>query len=293
MRKSHAMTKQRAWAALSGVVVAVALSAGAAQAAGDEAIHIERQKWSFGGLFGRFDNAQLQRGFQVYKEVCSSCHGIKRISFRNLAEPGGPEFPEDGVKNLAARDYKIVDGPNDQGKMFKRPAVLSDAIPQPFSNDAEARSANNGALPPDLSNIPRARAAEVDRPFYLVPAAMLMDIGRGYQESGADYTFALLNGYVNPPANMKMTEGMHYNAAYPGHQIAMIKPLLDGQVKYADGSPATVEQYARDVTAFLSWTADPKLEERKRMGLLVMLYLLITTVLLYFAKKRIWARIPH
>ena len=272
------------------------LTAGSVRAA-EEHDHmgpqIARQHWSFGGLMGRFDNNQLQRGFQVYKDVCASCHGLKRLTFRNLSEPGGPEFDPEGLKNLAARDYKVTDGPNDQGKMFKRAALPSDAIPSPFSNEQEARSANNGALPPDLSVIARARAAEVERPFYTVPFGVLMDVTRGYQEGGADYVYALLTGYTNPPADMKMSEGMHFNTMFPGNQIAMIPPLQDGRVKYQDGTPGTVDNYARDVTAFLAWAADPKLEERKRIGLMVMLYLLITSVLLYFAKRRTWASIPH
>ena len=249
---------------------------------------IPHQKWSFAGPLGHFDKAQLQRGFKVYKEVCANCHSLRLLHYRNLSEEGGPGFTEGQVKSLI-KDVEFEDALDDNGNPAKRPAVPADAFKSPFPNEKAAQAANNGALPPDLSNIPRARAAEVDRPFYLVPAAMLMDVGRGYQESGADYTFALLNGYVNPPANMKMSESMHYNAAFPGNQIAMIKPLLDGQVKYADGTQATVEQYARDVTAFLMWTGDPKLEERKSMGWKVMLYLLITTLLLYFAKKRLWS----
>ena len=292
------MTTTRGISRLGAGILAAALTASlptASARAADEhmAPHIERQHWTFGGLLGRFDANQLQRGFQVYKEVCASCHGLKRLSFRNLAEPGGPEFDADGMKNLAARDYKVLDGPNDQGKMYKRPAVLSDAIPSPFANEMEARAVNGGALPPDLSVMAKARSAEVERPFYAVPFGVLMDVTRGYQEGGADYVYALLNGYGNAPADMKMSPGMHFNTMYPGNQIAMVKPLSDGLVKYQDGSPAKVEQYARDVTAFLAWAADPKLEERKRIGLLVMLYLLITAVLLYFAKRRVWTQVPH
>jgi cytochrome c1 len=268
---------------------------------------IPRQTWwTFAGYpilgkGGYFDNNQLQRGFLVYKEVCSACHGLKRLSFRNLAEPGGPEFPEAGVKSLAAT-YQIVDGPNDQGKMFKRPGRLSDRFPSPFANEQEARAANNGALPPDFSVLAKARAAEVERPFYAVPFAMVADILGGYQEAGPDYIYALLTSYKDePPKDLKnpdgtpftLGEGMNYNAAFPGYQIGMINPLSDGQVKYTDGTPATVANYARDVTTFMAWAADPKLEERKRMGVLVMLYLLITAVLLYFAKKRVWSRVPH
>ena len=231
----------------------------------------------------------LRRGILCGDEAFGG--GIDFVEIDGGAE-GGPEFPEDGVKSLAAT-YKVVDGPNDQGKMFKRPARLSDAIPSPFSNDAEARSANNGALPPDLSLMARARGIEVDRHFLAVPFAMVKDIGNGYQEAGSDYLYALLTGYGKEPAGMKLETGMYYNKYFPGQQIAMPEPLQDGSVKYTDGTPATVANYAKDTAAFLSWAADPKLEERKRLGMLVMLYLLITTILLYFAKRRTWAKVPH
>lgn len=273
---------------LAGAALAAPLTP--ALAAGGEAPHIERQPWTFSGMRGYFNNAQLQRGYLVYKEVCASCHGLKQLSFRNLSEPGGPEFPEESVKSLAAT-FQIVDGPNDQGKMFKRPARLSDRIPSPFTNEQEARSANNGALPPDFSVLAKARSVEVDRAFWAVPGAMVRDIFSGYQEGGADYIYALLTGYTNPPAGFKVAEGMNYNAVFPGHQIAMAPPLSDGLVKYTDGSPATVSQYAQDVVAFMAWAADPKLEERKRMGLIAIIYLLITAILLYFAKKRVWSSV--
>jgi cytochrome c1 len=256
--------------------------------AAEEAPHIDRQKWSFAGMFGRYDEAQLQRGFQVYREVCAVCHGLKRINFRNLAEPGGPEFSVDGVKGLA-ESYRIEDGPNDQGKMFQRPGRPSDALPSPFKNEQEARAIHNGAYPPDLSLITKARSAGENATVLATIGSMLRDIPNGYQEGGADYTYALLMGYGNPPADLKLAPGMSYNRAFPGHQIAMPPPLQPGQVRYQDGTPATVEQYAKDVTAFLAWAGDPKLEERKRMGFLTILYLLITAVLVYFAKRRLWS----
>ena len=274
---------------LIGVALTLALGASAALAAG-EAAHIDRQKWSFAGLRGHFDRAQLQRGFQVYKEVCAVCHGLKRINFRNLAEPGGPEFPAEGVKGLA-ESYRVEDGPNDQGKMFQRAARPSDAIPGPFKNEQEARSIHNGAYPPDLSLITKARSAGENTSVLATVGSMLRDIPNGYQEGGADYLYALLMGYTNPPADMKMAEGMSFNSAFPGHQIAMVPPLQPGRVKYEDSTEGTVEQYARDVTAFLAWAGDPKLEERKRTGLLVLGYLLITAVLVYFAKRRLWAKL--
>ena len=272
-------------------IVGLLTLAGAATAAG-EATHIDRQKWSFLGMLGHFDDAQLQRGFRVYTESCARCHSLKRIHFRNLADPGGPSFPEAGVKSLAAT-HQVDDAPDDQGKVKKRPALLTDAIPSPYKNEQEARAAQNGALPPDLSLIVRARSVETHAPFYMVPFSMLRDIATGYQDSGADYVYAYITGYAQPPADMKLGDFMNYNKAFPGHQTAMPNPFAggDGLVKYDDGTPETVDNYARDVVSFLAWAADPKLEDRKRLGLLVMIYLLITAVLLYFAKRRIWSKL--
>jgi len=281
-------------ATLLGAAAAFAATAlpAAASSGGGEAVHL--QHWTFGGVRGSFDRAQLQRGFQVYKEVCASCHGMRQLSFRNLSQRGGPEFPEEAVKALAAT-YKVNDTPNDQGKVLKRPARLSDRIPNPFDNDQQARSANNGALPPDLSLIARARGFEVEKPAYMVPWHMLKDVflSGGYQEAGADYLYALMTGYKDAPKDMKMADGMQYNTVFAGNQISMPAPLSDGRVKYSDGTPAKVENYAADVTAFLAWAADPKLEERKRLGLMVMLYLALTSVLLYAAKRYIWSDVPH
>jgi cytochrome c1 len=276
---------------------ALSVLAGVAHAAGGgEPAHIERRAWSFSGFTGKYDHAQLQRGFQVYKEVCANCHGMKRIAFRNLGEPGGPEFPEEALKALAA-SYKVADGPDDNGKMFERPGKLSDRMPSPYKNDNEARSIHNGALPPDLSVIAKARNVENHAPWYTHLFLMLRDVVTGYQEGGADYTYALLTGYADAPASMKLADGMNYNVAFPGNQIAMINPFGggDGLVKYTKGAdgkpnaPETVQQYAADVTAFLMWAADPTLEQRKRIGWQVMLYLLVTAALLYVAKKRIWS----
>jgi ubiquinol-cytochrome c reductase cytochrome c1 subunit len=275
-------TRSAIFAALFCVALAPAQAA-------DEASGTARQPWSFAGILGRFDKAQLQRGFKVYSEVCSRCHSVKRLAFRDLAEPGGPNFPEAAVKSLAAT-FQVDDEPDDEGKIKKRPAGLPDAIPPPFANEQEARFAQNGALPPDLSLIIRARALETDRPFYKVPLAMLADVARGYQEAGADYVYAYLTGYADPPADVKMADLMNYNRVFPGHQTAMPNAFTggDGLVEYDDGSPATVDNYARDVVAFLAWAADPRLEERKKLGLLVIGYLLITVVLLGLAKRRIW-----
>lgn len=282
----------------NGSLGAVALLIGAAiapaaHAAGDH-IHIERQTWSFGGFTGQYDAAQLQRGFQIYKDVCAACHGLKRVRFRNLFEPGGPEFPEEAVKALAAEwPYKIVDGPDDEGKMFEREPKAFDPIVGPFKNDNEARAAQNGALPPDLSLVAKARNVEYTGTWWAHPFSMLRDIATSYQEGGADYLYALLTGYTEPPAGVTVAEGMYYNAAFPGHQIAMPPPLAkDNFITYQDNT-GSLEQNARDLSAFLAWAADPSLSTRKRTGWLVMLYLLVTTGLLYAAKRRLWAKIPH
>jgi ubiquinol-cytochrome c reductase cytochrome c1 subunit len=265
----------------------------AAAGAAHEA-EIERERWAFSGFSGQFDKAQLQRGFQVYREVCSACHGLGRVNFRNLVQPGGPEFPEAAVKALAAEwPNQITDGPNDEGKMIERPALLSDPMRGPYKNDKEARAAQNGALPPDLSLIAKARGVHRNPSWWLHPFLMLGDIARSYQEGGADYLRALLTGYVDPPKGVKVNDGMYYNAYFPGGQLGMPPPLADGSVTYQDGTKPTVDNYARDVAAFLSWTADPAHDQRKRMGWQVMLYLLVTTVLLYLGKRRIWANIKH
>jgi cytochrome c1 len=290
------MTTGGARAGAVALMLAAALGLGtAARAAGDNHVEIPRQKWSFSGLLGTFDQAQLQRGFKVYVDACSRCHGVKRLAFRNLIQPGGPGFSEAQMKSLAADKYKVDAEPNEQGKVLKRAAILSDLIPPPFKNEQEARAAQPGnALPPDLSLIARARSVESDAPFYRVPFNMLRDIATGYQEGGADYLYAYLTGYKTPPGDLKVPQGMNYNEAFPKpHLTGMPNPFVagDGLVKYDDATPRTVDNYARDVTAFLAWAADPKLEERKRLGLLVLGYLLITATLLYFAKRRIWSQV--
>jgi cytochrome c1 len=278
-------------AAALAVAAAAAFGAPAANAAG-EAIHIDRQKWSFGGLTGFYDDAQLQRGFRVFVDVCAKCHSIKRLYFRNLAQPGGPGFPEAAVKSLAAT-YEVDAAPNDEGRILKRPAILTDPFPGPYKNEQEARFVQNGALPPDLSLITRARGIESGTPFYLLPYTMARDILSGYQEAGSDYVYAYLTGYKPAPANVKLADFMNWNVAFPGHQTAMANPFVagDGLVKYDDGTPPTVDNYARDVVAFLSWVGDPTLEERKRMGLMVICYLLLTAVLLGLAKRRVWSSV--
>jgi ubiquinol-cytochrome c reductase cytochrome c1 subunit len=250
---------------LAALAAALVLLAGVAAHAQEEPPSPPRQEWSFNGVFGTYDRAGLQRGFQVYKEVCAACHAVKHLAFRDLAEIG---YGEDAVKGIAAQ-VQVSDGPNDTGEMFQRPGRPSDPIPGPFANDQAARAANNGALPPDLSLITKAR------------------------EGGADYVYAILTGFKDAPAGMKMNPNMNYNEYFAGHQIAMPPPLNPDQVKFADETKATVPQMAHDVVSFLSWAAEPTLEERHRVGFKVILFLIVAAGLLYAAKRKIWARIPH
>ncbi|MGZ8325195.1 MAG: cytochrome c1 [Rhodoplanes sp.] len=239
------------------------------------------QSWSFSGPFGTYDRGQLQRGLKIYREVCASCHGLSMIAFRNLGDPGGPEFTPAQVAAIAA-EYQVKDGPNDQGEMFERPGRPADRFPSPFANTAAAQAAFGGAAPPDLSVMTKARTFERGFPWFL------LDMVTQYQEAGADYMDALLTGYEEPPAGFQLPDGAAYNKYFPGHSIRMPPPLSDGQVEYTDGAPATLAQYSKDVTAFLAWAAEPHLEARKRLGLQVMIFLLVLAVLLYLTKKRIW-----
>ena len=234
-----------------------------------------RQEWTFNGFFGRYDQAQLQRGFQVYREVCSNCHSLKLVAFRNLADPGGPGFSEAQVKALAAK-YQIKDGPNDAGDMFERPGRPSDYFPWNFPNEQAARTAL-GAVPPDMSLLAKARSYERGVPLFLIDPIIQ------YQEQGPDYIYAILNGYTND-------KDPNWNEYMPGHKIAMPMPLSDGAVNYEDGPPKTVQQYAKDVAAFLMWAAEPKLEERKRLGFGVLIFLSIYALLFFAAKNKIWSR---
>lgn len=243
---------------------------------------VPAQAWSFSGPFGKFDQAQLQRGYQVYREVCANCHSMHFMSFRNLVQPGGPTFSESQVKALSAT-FKVQDGPNDAGEMFERPGRASDKFPSPFPNEQAARAANGGALPPDMSVLAKAREVEGAR------YAFLFEPFTQYQEGGVDYIHALLNGYREAPKDFKLPAGKYYNIYFAGHAIAMPPPLSDGQVAYTDGSPQTVEQYAHDIAAFLQWTAEPKLDQRKSAGLTVVVFLIVFAGLLYAVKRRIWA----
>ena len=285
MIKSRSIAVSLTSAALAACLATVAHAAGGG-------VEIDRQKWSFSGITGTYDSQQLQRGFGVYKEVCSACHGLNRIAFRNLAQKGGPEFNVDQVKALAAT-YEVPDEPNDDGEVEPRPARLSDRFPPLFANEKAARAAQNGALPPDLSVIAKARTVAYTGSWYAHPFAMAKDIVTAYQEGGPDYLYALLTGYKDAPAGTEVPEGMSYNAAYPGHMIAMAAPLTPDLGIYTDGTPETVENYARDVSAFLAWASDPTLNQRKQAGWVAMIFLLITTILLYVSKRRIWSAVKH
>jgi ubiquinol-cytochrome c reductase cytochrome c1 subunit len=222
--------------------------------------------WSFKGLFGKFDRGALQRGYQVYTEVCASCHSMKYLSYRNLAEKGGPEFSVEQAKAIAA-SFEVNDGPNDDGEMFTRPGKLSDKFVMPYDNVKAAQAANGGAYPPDMSVLVKARGG------------------------GVDYIYSLLQGYEDPPVGVTLDDGVYYNKYMYGNKIKMPNQLSDGLVEYADGTEASVEQMSKDVTTFLMWSAEPHLESRHRMGFKAVLYLIILTILVYFSMKKIWSRI--
>ncbi|MEK9671174.1 MAG: cytochrome c1 [Rhodospirillaceae bacterium] len=237
------------------------------------------QSWSFQGVFGTFDRAAVQRGYKVYKEVCAACHSLNLIRYRNLIDIG---FSEAQAKALAAQ-AEITDGPNADGEMFKRKRTLSDPMPAPFANANAAAAANSGKAPPDLSLITKARAQGGDS---LLKFSMKHP---GGFTTGADYIYALMTGYTKPPAGVP--ENANYNKYFPGGVIAMPNPLSDGGVEYSDGTKATVDQMARDVTLFLVWTAEPELEARKRLGVKVMLFLIILAGMMYALKRKIWSDI--
>jgi len=222
--------------------------------------------WSFKGLFGKFDRGSLQRGYQVYSEVCAGCHSMKYLSYRNLSEKGGPEFSFEQAKAIAA-SFEITDGPNADGEMFARPGKLSDKFIMPYENEKAAQAANGGAYPPDMSVLAKARSG------------------------GADYLYSILLGYEAPPSGTILDEGVYYNKYMYGNNIKMAKPLEDGMVEYSDGTTASEEQMAKDVVTFLMWAAEPHLESRHQMGFKVIIYLIILTILVYFSMKKIWSRI--
>jgi cytochrome c1 len=238
-----------------------------------------RQTWSFSGPFGHFDKGQLQRGFKVYKEVCAVCHGLKYVAFRDLEALG---YSEAQVKAIAS-EYKIQDGPNDQGEMFERDGRPADYFPTPWPNENAARARYNG-VPPDMSVLAKARSYERGFPWFI------FDIFTQFQEQGVDYIHALMMGYHDkPPAGFTLPQGSFYNDYFPGHALAMPPPLSDKRVDYTDGSPGTVDQYSKDVAAFLMWAAEPHMEARKRIGFQVMIFLIVLSGLLYFTKKKVWA----
>ena len=231
-----------------------------------EKVEYLKTNWSFKGLFGKFDRASLQRGYQVYTEVCSSCHSMKYLSYRNLAEKGGPEFTEAQAKAIAA-SFEVKDGPNADGDMFLRPGKLSDKFVMPYENIKAAQAANGGAYPPDMSVLVKARGG------------------------GVDYIYSLLQGYEDPPAGFNLDDGVYYNKYMYGNKIKMAAPLSDDIVEYSDGTKATTEQMSKDVVSFLMWAAEPHLEQRHKFGFRVIIYLVIISVLVYFSMKKIWSRI--
>ena len=229
-----------------------------------EKIQLLKQEWSFKGITGKFDRASLQRGYQVYNEVCASCHSMRLLSYRNLGETGGPEFSIEQVKAIAA-NFEIQDGPKEEGEMFMRPGRPSDKFASPYPNIQAATAANGGAYPPDMSVLVKSR------------------------KGGADYIYSVLMGYEDPPANVKLDDGVYYNKYMEGKKIKMSNPLSEGIVTYADGTKSTEAQMAKDVTTFLTWAAEPTLEARHKMGVRVIIFLIILTTLVYFSMRRLWS----
>ena len=229
-------------------------------------VNYKKTNWSFDGIFGTFDRTSLQRGYQVYNEVCAGCHSIQYLSYRNLSEIGGPEFSIEEAKAIASQ-FEIEDGPNSDGEMFMRPARLSDKFAKPYPNIEAATAANGGAYPPDMSVLAKARAG------------------------GANYIYSLLLGYDETPAGLELDDGVYYNTYMPGNKIKMSSPLFDGIVEYADGTEATMEQLAKDVTTFLVWASEPHLESQKKMGFKAIIYLIILLTLVYMSKQKIWSKL--
>lgn len=261
--------------ALLAIVLSLGLTGGALAAGGEgslEAKHPKKVDWSWEGPFGHFDRQQLQRGYLVYKEVCAACHSMSLLSFRNLSQPGGPEFTDAQMKAIAA-SYKIK-ALDEKGEEVERPGIPADRFPRAYPNERAARAANNNAYPLDLSVITKAR------------------------HDGSNYIYTLITGYSEqPPAGVTLLPGLYYNEYFPNHQIAMPPPLTaDDQVTYAPdaGNPkATKDQMAKDVVAFLSWAAEPKMEERKQLGVKVLIFLVLLSVLLYVAYRRLWRDVDH
>ena len=231
----------------------------------EKKIEFIKNDWSFEGIFGTFDRSSLQRGYQVYQEVCSGCHSVQHLSYRNLSEKGGPEFSTEEAKAIAAQ-FVITDGPNEDGEMFTRPGRLSDKFVNPFPHVKAAAAANGGAYPPDMSVLAKAR------------------------KGGAAYIYSLLMGYEEAPAGYELDDGVYYNTYMPGHKIMMAEPISEGVVEYADGTETTKAQIAKDVTTFLVWAADPHLEARHKMGFKVFFYLIILLTMVYLSKQKVWSR---
>jgi len=248
------------------IYLSILLLIGTFQVNAAEKVEFLKIDWSFKGLFGKFDRGSLQRGYQVYTEVCASCHSMKYLSYRNLSEKGGPEFSIEQAKAIAS-SFEVTDGPNEDGEMFTRPAKLSDKFVNPYENEKAAQAANGGAYPPDMSVLAKARSG------------------------GADYLYSLLLGYEAPPSGITLDDGVYYNKYMYGNNIKMAKPLDDGLVEYSDGTTASEEQMAKDVVTFLVWAAEPHLESRHKMGFKAIVYLIILTILVYFSMKKIWSRV--
>lgn len=251
----------RTMRSLAAVLAVLLVGTTGVWAAGEK-VELPDRDWPWSGPFGSFDRAELQRGLQVYTEVCASCHSLRLLAYRNLSALG---YDEEEIKAYAA-NYEVQDGPDDQGEMFSRAAVPSDRFVPPFANEQAARVANNGAYPPDLSVMTKAR------------------------KNGANYIFGLLTGYEEePPEGFDLAAGMYYNKVFPGHQVAMAPPLFEGGVEYADGTGATVERMAADIVAFLSWAAEPELEQRKALGIWVIGVLAVLFVMTVAVKRRVWS----
>ena len=248
------------------IYLSILILVGTFQVNAAEKVEFLKTDWSFKGLFGKFDRGSLQRGYQVYTEVCASCHSMKYLSYRNLSEKGGPEFSVEQAKAIAS-SFEVIDGPNEDGEMFTRPGKLSDKFVMPYENEKAAQAANGGAYPPDMSVLAKARSG------------------------GADYLYSVLLGYEEAPSGIILDDGVYYNKYMYGNNIKMAKPLDDDLVEYSDGTTASEEQMAKDVVTFLMWAAEPHLESRHKMGFKAVLYLIILTILVYFSMKKIWSRV--
>ena len=231
----------------------------------EKKVDLIEKNWSFNGVFGTFDRASLQRGYQVYTEVCSGCHSVQHLSYRNLSEKGGPEFSVEEAKAIASQ-FEVEDGPNSDGEMFFRLGRLSDKFVKPYPNVEASTAANGGAYPPDMSVLAKARAG------------------------GADYIYSLLLGYEEAPAGIELDDGVYYNKYMPGKKIKMSEPVTDGIVEYLDGTDSTKEQVAKDITTFLVWASEPHLESQHRMGFKTIIYLIILITLVYMSKQKVWSR---